>query len=457
MANVPVSITYSISGMTCSNCSQKISKALNKQHGVIRADVQYELGQATILYDPDLIEPRHLIAIIEKLGYQIRLGSNSSKKRADLLKTAGIVIGLVLIYQILSRFGVFNFFNNFPLAEQGMGYGMLLLIGVLTSVHCIAMCGAINLSVCTTQAGSAVRPSLLYNAGRVLSYTLIGGIVGALGAVISFTGALKGVVILLAGLFMVLMGINLLGLFPKLSRLVPHLPQSTSRFVAMLRGHSNNRPFIIGMLNGLMPCGPLQAMQLYALATASPIKGALSMFLFSLGTVPFMFALGAASTLLTQKFTRRMIQASSLLVIVLGLFMMQNGLALSGLPSTFNQIRQLRFSSAEPSSVENAITSADPVLNSDTNSADVQIIRTTLQPNAYEPITVQVGRPVRWIIEADKASLNGCNQALYVPEYDLEKQLKIGENVIEFTPTQTGVFPFSCWMGMIDSEITVVS
>jgi sulfite exporter TauE/SafE len=89
-------------------------------------------------------------------------------------------------------------------------------------------------------------------------------------------------------------------------------------------------PLVVGLLNGLMPCGPLQSMQLYALSTGSALWGALSMFLFSTGTVPLMFGLGALSSLLSKKFTGKMMKVSAYLVVILGVFMFTSGLSLSG-------------------------------------------------------------------------------------------------------------------------------
>ena len=457
MVSLPVTIEYRIQGMTCNACAERIERALKKQSGVLTAQARYPAGQAAVLYDPDQIQPRTLIAVIEKLGYHVVVGGAAAKRTwGDLGKTAAILAGLGAVYLLLKRVGLDTWINNFPLAEQGMGYGLIFLIGILTSVHCVAMCGAINLSACAMgpaapQSGrAAIGPSFLYNLGRIIAYTVIGALVGGLGSVISLTGALRGVVISLAGLFMILMGINLLGLFPRLARFIPHLPKSLGQKLNKVRQKTGNRPLLIGLLNGLMPCGPLQAMQLYALSTGNPISGAIAMFLFALGTVPLMFTLGAVSTLLTQKFSRTMIRASSILVVILGLVMLQNGLTLAG----FRWPGQ-RPAVAAASPVTSGTESAVPA-SAAGDAGDVQIIRTALQPNAYEPITVQVGKPVRWIITADKASLNGCNRELYIPEYDLTKQLELGENIIEFTPTKTGVYPFSCWMGMINSQITVV-
>ena len=86
----------------------------------------------------------------------------------------------------------------------------------------------------------------------------------------------------------------------------------------------------MGLLNGLMPCGPLQTMQVYALGTGSFLAGALSMFLFSLGTVPLLLGFGAISAFLSARFNRRMLKASGVLVMALGLVMFTRGMSLFG-------------------------------------------------------------------------------------------------------------------------------
>ncbi|PWJ48899.1 cupredoxin domain-containing protein [Faecalicatena contorta] len=87
----------------------------------------------------------------------------------------------------------------------------------------------------------------------------------------------------------------------------------------------------------------------------------------------------------------------------------------------------------------------------------VQYITSTVSSRQYEPITVQQGIPVKWTLNVPSGALNGCNNSITIPKYNLEVELKTGENVIEFTPDESGTFPFSCWMGMIRSSITVVS
>jgi sulfite exporter TauE/SafE len=350
---------------------------------------------------------------------------------------------------IINRFGGFDLFNSFPEVKQGMGYGVLFVIGLLTSIHCVAMCGGINLCQCmpdqrTDSAkgnkGSTLRASILYNLGRVISYTIIGGIVGALGSVISFSGIGKGVVAIIAGVFMIIMGLNMLNIFPWLRKFNPRMPKMFATKIYQQK--RSNRPLYVGLLNGLMPCGPLQAMQLYALSTGDPVKGALSMLLFSLGTVPLMFALGALSSILTNKFTSKMMTASAVLVVILGVFLFSNGVSLSGyaLPS---------ISNGTSNSQDFANVAKAEIIEG------TQVVTTSLSSRGYEPIHVQAGIPVQWHIQADASSINGCNNTIIIPAYSIEKKLEPGDNIIEFTPEESGTVPFSCWMGMIRSQISV--
>ncbi len=445
--------TLRIGGMTCVSCQNKIERKLQNTAGIESATVSYSAGTAEVTYDSGVVSAQQIAAIIEKLDYQVL---NNGQAGSNKSKLVGILIIVVAAYVLLQQFGFTQIFNAFPLAEEGMGYGMLFVIGLITSVHCIAMCGGINLSQCipqpdanSTNKFAALRPSFLYNLGRVISYTVVGAIVGALGSVVSFSGALKGIVQLLAGVFMVIMGINMLGIFPFLRKLTPRMPKAFARGIYKEKAGSNS-PFYVGLLNGLMPCGPLQAMQLYALSTGSPLTGALSMMLFSLGTVPLMFGLGALSSVLSKRFTRKVMTVGAVLVVVLGMSMFTQGWALSGF-----SLPEL----APQSSKQSAQSSAQKGTKSTTGVTvenGVQIITSTLSSGKYPAITIQAGTPVKWTINAPDGSINGCNNRIFIPEYNIEYQFQPGENVIEFTPDKTGKFPYSCWMGMIRSSITVV-
>lgn len=435
-----------IQGMTCSSCEIKVESTLKKLEGVIDAKVSLVDAKVDITFDENLISMDSIIKAIDDIGYQgieyTKAKSTAKAKdagKSDSFKIDHLIgIGIILfaLYMIIKRTVGFNFI---PEIDSTMGYGVLFVVGVLTSLHCVAMCGGINLSQCVSHGNveddkiSKLKPSLLYNAGRVVSYTIIGGIVGAIGSVVSFSGMAKGIVAVLAGIFMIVMGLNMLNIFPWLRKFNIRMPKFIGQKI--YSGKVNKGPFIVGLLNGFMPCGPLQSMQLYALGTGSFIAGATSMFFFSLGTVPLMFGLGALSTILSKKFTNNLLKFSAILVIVLGVGMISRGMSLSG----FNTVL---------ASTGNA--------NIAKINGNVQTVSIELGSNSYAPITVQKGIPVRFIINAKQENINGCNNAIIIPQFGKEQQLIAGENIIEFLPEEAGTIPYSCWMGMIRSKITVV-
>ena len=117
---------------------------------------------------------------------------------------------------------------------------------------------------------------------------------------------------MIAGLAMLVMALKMLGAFRPLRRLRLRLPAGLQGTLLRRAGGSS---FVIGLLNGFMPCGPLQAMQLYALSTGSAVRGALSMLAFSLGTVPLMLGFGLISGRLNRKYSRVMLTVSALVIL----------------------------------------------------------------------------------------------------------------------------------------------
>lgn len=459
--------SFQIRGMYCPNCEKRITTALESLEGVKAVRVDYASGH-TEIESKKALDREQLQSILQDLGYELSDGSGELMRALSLLV---IILGLTVI---LDRAGLLNRLVPRQLGESGMSYGLFFVTGLLTSVHCVAMCGGINLS--QSLPGRGKWAALLYNAGRVVSYTVIGALLGEVGYLLgggSFlvSPLLQGIVKLLAGAFMLLAGINLLGLFPVLRRLRLPLPK--------LRA-SSRLPFVIGLLNGLMPCGPLQAMQLAAVGTGSPVIGALSMFFFSLGTVPLMLGLGGLVALLGQRFARTVNLIGAVLVAVFGVAMLSQGAALSGMIGSFQlwavllAITLLGLITLLPGSkllrrgLSAVILTVLVLVLSlhgapSTQRADgsvrieegVQLVNSTLEAGSYPDITVQAGLPVRWTIRAEEKHINGCNYTLVIPGLDLSPSFQPGENVLEFTPQTAGTIPYSCWMGMIRGTITV--
>jgi sulfite exporter TauE/SafE/copper chaperone CopZ len=487
-----------VDGMTCASCQSRIEKKLRSTAGVRSVKASYSAGTVDIAYDTGTVSLDELGTAIEKLGYQVL--AYKMPRAANVSRAVGLLVIIVALFLVIQQFGILNLLVPSQLADANMGFAMIFVIGLVTSVHCIAMCGGINLSQCIAKedkpgsgqgadggaaaaggrgagggrAGGAevasiqaakqpgtrkgadagklgvLWPSLLYNLGRVASYTIIGFIVGALGSAITFSAAMQGELKLIAGIFMAMMGLGMLGIFPWLHKLTPRMPKAIASRIDAKQSRSKS-PLIVGLLNGLMPCGPLQAMQMYALSTGSAFAGALSMFLFSAGTVPLMFGLGTLSTILSKRFTRKLITVGAVLVVVLGLSMFSQGWSLSGI--------KLPESSAQPTAAQPSGSGNSTDTGNGTGTKienGVQIVNSSLARGSYPDITVQAGTPVKWLINAPRGSINGCNNRMLIDEYGIEHSFELGENVIEFTPSKTGTIRYSCWMGMIHGTIKVV-
>lgn len=456
-------ITLYVDGMTCGSCESRIKKVLSGLSGVLSAEAQVQGGKVIVEYDEDRIDLQTIKSAIEKTGYPI-----SGKHRAGTVIAIGIGLLLVAAYLIASSSGIFS---SLPTVDANVGYAMLFVIGLLTSIHCVAMCGGIALSQSVGPQGlqpdsgkpvfadrfSQLQPGLLYNAGRVVSYTAIGALVGALGAAFNFSSVIKGIIAALAGAFMIVLALRMLGVIRfshSAGSLVPApLRKAVSAFTSRLQ---RGGPFAVGILNGLMPCGPLQTMQLYALGTGSAITGALSMFIFSIGTVPLMLLFGLTATLLPRKFVPIMVKASAVLVMFLGVVTFARAATLAGiaLPS-FSAPNSAITAGNTGSSNALSGNAVNAGLITATVSGGKQTVITEFKNGYYVPFAVQAGIPLTWTIRIAADDLNGCNEELVIPAYNIRKKLAPGDNVIEFTPTKAGRIAYSCWMGMIRSSITV--
>ncbi|URA11263.1 urease accessory protein UreH domain-containing protein [Thermospira aquatica] len=424
-------VKLNVRGMSCNACEIRIEEVLSKEEGIYNVKAKRNKNMVILSYNPQKIDLERIKSLINELGYKVEgVLTNESGNLNFSFIPIFITSGVILVFFILqNKLGI----HFLPVITKEMGYGILFVVGLLTSFHCVGMCGGINLTQSLHKDKNNFIPSLKYNIGRLIAYTLIGGIFGGIGTLFSLSSFSKGFIFIIAGIFMITMGLNLFGIFS--------LGNFLSKFFSQVYAKVNKKgklidPFFVGILNGLMPCGPLQGMQIYALSSGSFFTGALSMFFFALGTLPLMLGLGVLVNFLSKKVGYHMMKVSGLIVIFLGISMLSNGLALTGNP-LFKE-KDKNYSVAK--------------LN-----GDLQTVITEIEPNRYPPIVVEKGKPVKWIIKVSEENLNSCNNAIVIPALGIEKRLIPGENIIEFTPTNEGNIYYSCWMGMISSTIKVVN
>ncbi|WNB75121.1 urease accessory protein UreH domain-containing protein [Methylomonas koyamae] len=328
-----------------------------------------------------------------------------------------------------------------------LNFGLLFLIGFLTSFHCVGMCGPLILGYIAKNAKAGHHSHtahLLYGVGKTLSYTSIGALFGAFGAIVAFTPFTQGAIGVAAGCFLILFGVHMLEIFPALHHFQFKTPGFVMRFVGKeYRKHSN--PFVIGLLNGLMIiCGPLQAMYVMAAGSGSWSQGAAILFFFGLGTLPLLMGFGFLTSLLSANLTPKLLKASGVIVMALGLIMLNRGLSVTGSGWDFNTLVARVSLELAPTGSENPSCDNEQTIH-------MEVLKSRFAPNKF---TLRKGVPVKWVIDAKE--LNECNKEIVVPDYGLDIKLRKGLQVVEFTPKEAGVVPWSCWMGMIPGTFIVV-
>ena len=429
-------IYIKIEGMVCNHCYETVTQIIKKDFNVKKVKVKRNI--ATIWYEND-INTEKIIKEMNSKGYTTKneyISKDKSKIDNNINIVEFILIAsiIILIALIINKVFGFNIFNMIPTIQSDIEFGMLFITGLLTSIHCVSMCGAINLAASKDTENNTIKrfqKPVLYNLGRLVSYTVLGGIIGGIGSLFSINYYIQSVIILIAAICMICMSLSMLGIITISSRI---------KSCKVFRKVKTKNSFIIGILNGLMPCGPLQAMQVYALSTGSIFYGALSMFLFCLGTIPLMLFFGSFINFAKGK-TRVVInKIASVLILILSLALLNRALIGFGINigNKFSERSETQYIQAEM-------------------QENYQYVKFDLNYDSFQDVIVKRGIPVKMIINVDKKYLTGCNNEIVINEFGVDQKLQVGENEIDFLQTEEGEFLYSCWMNMIYNKIKVIN
>jgi len=448
-------IKVPIKGMHCRSCEILIEDKLKELSQVKSVDISYKTGEANVHYEGDAPSTSLIHKVIMEAGYSVGVSGKLPWLTSDKKEYAGLGIAflfLMALYLVFRGLGLTNL--NIISDLSSPSWGLVVLIGLVAGFStCMALVGGLSLGLSTkfienhpnATPAERFRPHLFFVLGRTLSYALLGGVLGMIGAVFQLSATANGILTLLIGLVMLVMGLQLINIFPRLSKFKLTLPKSISRALGMnqkRKEYSHDRAMIMGAFTFFLPCGFTQAMQLYAISTGNFGFGALVMGLFALGTAPGLLSIGGVTSLVRGAFKERFFKVAGLAVIFFALFNLNNGYTLAG----FN----LGGFSNNNSNQENIINDPNVTLEN-----GVQVVRMTENNNGYSPnkFSIQKDIPVKWIIEA-KAPYS-CASVILIPKLKIQKFLSAGENVVEFTPTESGPLPFSCSMGMYTGVFNV--
>ncbi|MEK7540227.1 MAG: sulfite exporter TauE/SafE family protein [Patescibacteria group bacterium] len=458
-------MTVHIQGMHCRSCEITIERKFKTLSGVEVVNVNAANGKAKITYSGSAPSSTELGRLIAEDGYTIQTGSpqtsfNPTQQRLPAAKLVGLFALVLVLGYILLKAGVLS-----PSVDLGgsTGYGAAFVLGLIAATSsCLAVSGGLLLSTAarfneryaSATPAARMRPVGLFVLGRVASYGVLGGAIGLVGQALEPSPWVTGGITIVAAVYMFIMGLDMLHLAPPwMKQLMPRMPKSLSHKI--MDGEKTTHPlapFSLGALTFFLPCGFTQALQLYALTTGSAVTSGLILFLFALGTAPALLALGWASGALKGKWGQRFFQFSGALVVVLGIWNAQNGLAITGHP--------LRWPSLSSSSTLAASDSTSPDDPNVAYDGTKQVVRMKASPAfGYDPeqFTLRAGVPTEWIVDGTEAG--GCISVLQAPQLGIREYLDTSttENVITFTPQKPGTFTFSCSMGMYVGQIKVVA
>ena len=221
-----------------------------------------------------------------------------------------------------------------------------LLIGLFGSFHCIGMCGPIALALPTQQNRFNLFFSrIFYNTGRAITYAILGLIFGLLGQSLSIAGFQQSISIV-AGMLILLMVFLPSKHTQKIYILKPAYGFANllkKRFGLLLNKKSLSSVFLIGLLNGILPCGLVYIAIAGAIATGNYLDGAAYMFLFGVGTIPIMLAVSLAGNFISLNIRKRINKAIPTFMVILAFLFILRGMNL-GIPYISPAIQQTEIS-----------------------------------------------------------------------------------------------------------------
>ncbi len=323
--------TFHVSGTHCASCKILIEDVLGEEEIVKKVEV--DLKTATVDIETDSLKSKQ--ELVEMLGNKIKNNGyilsieNIEIEKNDNILWQAIPVGLgfLMLFFLLQKSGILN-----------IGFGgqttpaTSFIIGLIASVSsCLAIVGGLVLSLSAKMSQDKIsdkKTFILFHLGRLVSFALLGGILGMVGNFIGINFTITTILGIFASIVMIFLGLNLIGIFEK-SKIV--LPGKIFKFFRKIE-HKTFTPLLVGFGTFFLPCGFTQSMQVVALSSGSFLSGSLIMFTFALGTLPVLLLLSFGSfSFANSKYANLFFKSSGVVVTGLGLFALLGGLVALGI------------------------------------------------------------------------------------------------------------------------------
>jgi sulfite exporter TauE/SafE len=328
--------TFHVNGMHCNSCVILTESELKDTKGVSYAKTSLKEKRIEVTGEfGDKSEEQvmnELSDVLKPHGYSLSLEKETRIIRwSEFAYALPISLLFVAAFILLQKLGIVNLVNT-----ADVTYGTAFVVGLIASVStCMAVVGGIVLSLSASYAkeGDKVRPQAMFHIGRLVSFFILGGLIGVLGSVFQLEATGMLVLGLVVAIVLLILGINLLDIFPWVKKLQLTMPTGLgSRVHGLKNANHVLTPLVVGVVTFFLPCGFTQSMQIYTLTTGSFLKGGLTMLAFALGTLPVLALLSFSSLGIHKKAQSGIFfKTAGLIVIFFAVFNLINTLAGAGI------------------------------------------------------------------------------------------------------------------------------
>jgi len=334
--------TFHVNGMHCHACVVLIESELNDVSEIshVRASLKHLNVEVSGNFGDK--EPEHvardLSEVLKLHGYTLSIERQKHiAKWSDFKIALPIALAFAVLFVLLQKMGIVNLVN-----VDHVTYSTAFIIGIIASLStCMAVVGSLVLSMSATFAkeGDQVRPQLMFHSGRIISFFILGGVIGAIGSAFTLNISATFALSLIIGIVMLILGINLLGVFHWAKKFQPSMPKFIAKHARGVSKFNHTfTPILVGVATFFLPCGFTQSMQLYTLTTGSFLQGGLTMLAFALGTLPVLALISFSSFSIHQSSKMGIFfKTAGLVVIMFALFNIINSMVIIGImPPVFN-------------------------------------------------------------------------------------------------------------------------
>lgn len=329
---------FHVNGMHCNACVILTESELSEIFGIshVKASLKNFSVEVTGDFGDKNLEQiaEELSIVLKPHGYTLSLEKqNHLANWSDFKIAIPIALAFVAFFILLQKLDIVNLVTS-----SDVSYGTAFIIGLIASVStCMAVVGGLVLSMSANFAkeGDKIKPQILFHIGRLVSFFILGGVIGALGSTFQLSGTGIFVLSLIVAFVLLVLGINLLDVFPFMKKFQLTMPNFIGKYAHNLKNVNHTlTPVLVGIATFFLPCGFTQSMQIYTLTTGSFLTGSLIMFSFALGTLPVLSLLSFSSLSIHKKLQSGIFfKTAGLIIIFFGIFNLINALVAFGLIS----------------------------------------------------------------------------------------------------------------------------